>query len=74
LSPDFRRLFSQHSNSKSQLFHVGNCAPLLAVLKKSGEKVQGFLCSGKASSVVYLTLYAPSNQRTTSSELTISSG
>jgi len=60
LSPDLRTLFTQHSNSQPVLSRVGNCAPLQAELTKSGEKVQGFLCSGKASSVVYLTPYSSS--------------
>jgi len=60
LSPDVRTLFTQHSNSQPVLSHLGNCAPLQAAVTKSGEKVQGFLCSSKASSVVYLTLYSSS--------------
>lgn len=58
LSPDFKSVFAQHSNSNTLLSHVGDCRSLHATLTKSGEKVQGFLCSGKASSVVYLTLYS----------------
>lgn len=58
LSPDFRAMFTQHSNSRSVLRHIGNCAALHAELTKSGKKVQGFLCSGEASSVVYLTLHS----------------
>jgi len=60
LSPNVKTLFTQHSNSQPVISHLGNCAPLQAALRKSGEKVQGFLCSGKASSVVYLTLYSSS--------------
>ena len=60
LSPNVKTLFTQHSNSQPVISHLGNCAPLQAELTKSGEKVQGFLCSGKASSVVYLTPYSSS--------------
>ena len=60
LSPGFRTLFTQHSNLQPVLSRVGHCAPFQAKLTKSGEKVQGFLCSGKASSIVYLTLYSSS--------------
>lgn len=60
LSPGFKTLLTQHRNSQPILSRVGYCAPLQAKLEKSGEKVQGFLCSGRASSMVYLTLYSSS--------------
>lgn len=56
ISANFRSLLNKHRNTSVDLSSHYHCRAAHGALRKTGQRVDGFICNGPAKALIYLTL------------------